>query len=84
MSSNLRAITKFLWLPKKDNGKWYWLKKVTIIQRKVVYKITEWPLIPWGFGGALRYLETRYEFVGIADMSNAKVIFVPDRDSPEP
>ena len=20
--------TKFLWLPKKINGKWYWLKKV--------------------------------------------------------
>lgn len=30
---------KFLWLPKKINGKWYWLRKVSIETKTVFMSI---------------------------------------------
>lgn len=38
-----RLYDKFLWLPLKFNKKWYWLKKVCIMQRKV--SDTKWVTI---------------------------------------
>lgn len=84
MSGKLRTINKFLWLPKKDNKKWYWFKKVTIVEKEIEYTITEWPLIPWGFGGPRVYKTKEWKFVGIVDESNCIEIFIPDKDSPIP
>lgn len=82
MNDSIRVINRFLWLPKKDNNKWYWLKTVQIVQVLMVYEITEWPLIPWGFGGPWTRTESVWEFLGIVDESNAIEVFVPDKDSP--
>lgn len=84
MKRSLRIISRFLWLPKKDNGKWYWLKRVRIVQKLVIYNVTEWPLIPWGFGGPWTYMESIWEFLGIIDESNAIEVFIPGKDSPNP
>jgi len=82
MAKDLRLKTKFLWLPKKDNNKWYWLRKVNIVEKLVIYRVTEYPLIPLLFGGPFRYTIRSWEFLGIADESNAIEIFVPDKDCP--
>jgi len=84
MNKNIRVITKFLWIPKRDNHKWYWLKKVNIVQKLKTYEIIEWPLIPWGFGGPWSYKESFWEFCAIVDESNAIEIFIPNKDSPNP
>ncbi len=78
----LRAIKKFLWLPKIDNNKWYWLQTVVIVERQVIYNVVEYPLIPWGFGGPYKYQETKYKFVGIFDERNVIEISIPDKDCP--
>lgn len=80
----LRVVEKFLWFPIKDNKKYYWLTKQKIVEKKVIYKITEWPLIPWGFGGPWTYRETHWEFVGIVDEKNAIEVVIENKDSPEP
>lgn len=79
---SLRVIEKFLWLPKKDNNKWYWFRKVLVVEKEIIYDVIEWPLIPWGFGGPWKYQEKEYEFVGIFDPSSAIEVFIPDRDCP--
>ena len=79
----LRIINKFLWLPKRDNKRWYWFRFVKIVQRKLTYEVIEWPLIPWGFGGPYRYSVEKWEYYGILDESRAIEVFVPNEDSPE-
>ena len=78
----LRAIKKFLWLPKKDNNKWYWLQTVVVVEKEVIYDVIEYPLFPFSCKSYIEYQETKYEFVGIFDESNAIEIFVPDKDCP--
>lgn len=88
----LKIIKKFLWLPKKDNNKWYWLEKVSIVKKEITYNVIEYPLLPeWPlnklgltWGGPIKYQYTKYEFVGIIDKSNAIEVFIPNKNSPEP
>ena len=84
MKKTIRVVDKFLFLPKRDKNKWYWLKRVSIVEKQVIYEITEWPLIPWGFGGPRTSTEIVWEFLGIVDYSNVIEVFVPDEDSPNP
>jgi len=84
MPKTLRTRKVFCWWPRFDNNKIYWLKTVQIVEKLVIYKIVQWPLIPWGFGGPHNYYEYVWKCIGIVDESDAIEIFVPDKDSPEP